>query len=408
MKKNQKFKGGCSCGNIKFKILSIQQLNVTKKHFQIPKEILQKLSDPFLIISVSRGFFVENKTLFQKKYCQEWTTLHCLRCGCSNFAYCSAIKDTYLVDSQFCDFSNANQKVFKNYGVGKIFPTKSRLLNKSPKERRKMIKPKTSEKKFTNLEDLELSSFQKSSQNKHRARSRTKKKKKRKKKTKLINSSSDLSLLTKKISKSKIQTNNKSKSKSKSKNKDKHKLCHKDIFKIQKKQSKGGLIDPIFQYQNRQSSQESYDSNEQNQKLNDEERFLKIFRKISETGTLKKKFEDQEFEIENDTEDENDNEIGNHFSPFDPFLINNNPENVAKSCPIPIGLNLNSETQSSNTSDQDLESLFFIQPHKYIESTQTKTERELDHAFNVPLKRVPSWKILNFQNSSFPTQDIEN
>ncbi|KAJ6235087.1 hypothetical protein M0813_28771 [Anaeramoeba flamelloides] len=308
------------------------------------------------------------------------------------------------------------------------------LFQKTTKKNQNTNKQKNKDQKFTNLEHLEISSSQKSSQIKKRIRTRTKKKKKKKKKTKpkLLSSYSDLSILYKNGPKKRIRigstkTNNnkidynveKNKNKNKNKNinkninrnKNKSKNKNRELSNLQKTKKKGSgneVFEPIFRYQNILSDNDSSDPKDQNQKLNDEERFLKIFQNISETGTPRNKFEEKEFEIDNDSSNDSNNENENLISQFDTFIFQKNSETVAKSCPIPIHLNINQEIQSSNTSEQDQEDFFFIQPHKYLESQQSKRERELNNAFNVPLKRVPSWKVLNLQNSSNVTLDLEN
>ncbi|KAJ3431950.1 hypothetical protein M0812_20875 [Anaeramoeba flamelloides] len=69
-----------------------------------------------------------------------------------------------------------------------------------------------------------------------------------------------------------------------------------------------------------------------------------------------------------------------------------------RSVPIPINLKPNPMIvkKKDHQKQNYLRSNFavtFIQPHKYVESLQTEIERELSKSFNVPLKRVPSWRI---------------
>ncbi|KAJ3450435.1 hypothetical protein M0812_06611 [Anaeramoeba flamelloides] len=79
----------------------------------------------------------------------------------------------------------------------------------------------------------------------------------------------------------------------------------------------------------------------------------------------------------------------------------NNPQKKKRSVPIPINYHsprtltlssISSESEEDSLSENE-SPLTFIQPHRYLQVIQTQNERELRKSFNVPLKRVPSWRI---------------
>ncbi|KAJ6250906.1 hypothetical protein M0813_15724 [Anaeramoeba flamelloides] len=79
----------------------------------------------------------------------------------------------------------------------------------------------------------------------------------------------------------------------------------------------------------------------------------------------------------------------------------NNSQKKKRSVPIPINYhhpstsvlsNINSESEEESMSENEFP-LTFIEPHRYLQAIQTQSERELRKSFNVPLKRVPSWRI---------------
>ncbi|KAJ6240291.1 hypothetical protein M0813_24289 [Anaeramoeba flamelloides] len=69
--------------------------------------------------------------------------------------------------------------------------------------------------------------------------------------------------------------------------------------------------------------------------------------------------------------------------------------------PRSVPIMINTEQSSNGFEEQDsysgsLSSFVesFIEPNKFKESLQSDIERELEKSFEVPLKRVPSWKLL--------------
>ncbi|KAJ3448416.1 hypothetical protein M0812_00896 [Anaeramoeba flamelloides] len=138
---------------------------------------------------------------------------------------------------------------------------------------------------------------------------------------------------------------------------------------------------------------------DQNEKENNNEkkkdRFSLIFDDFSNYSTKKKKIKKQSKRNGLNIESGNNLKIQNET---------NNQENQIfskRSIPIQIEQKFNiSESGSGSGSGSEDETTLqnnfaftFIQPHKYIESMQTQMERELSKSFNVPLKRVPSWRV---------------
>ncbi|KAJ3440417.1 hypothetical protein M0812_14084 [Anaeramoeba flamelloides] len=170
-------------------------------------------------------------------------------------------------------------------------------------------------------------------------------------------------------------------------------------------------FDPFFQFSNEEPTQESeilfgqfetsdFDQDEkENKKEKEKDRFSKIFDNFSNYSTKKKKKKKHSkrdglttVRVNNtENQKETNNQQNQIFS--------------KRSIPIPVTQKFNiSESGSGSSSGygsgsedetalQNNFALTFIQPHKYIESMQTEMERELSKSFNVPLKRVPSWRI---------------
>ncbi|KAJ6233676.1 akt1 substrate 1 protein [Anaeramoeba flamelloides] len=79
--------------------------------------------------------------------------------------------------------------------------------------------------------------------------------------------------------------------------------------------------------------------------------------------------------------------------------------NIARSVPIPIFLN--QVMERGITSNNNNKNDGFIEPHKYIQAQQSQTELDLSKSFNVPLKRVPTWRIAN-SVSAFRSNIFDN
>ncbi|KAJ6240509.1 akt1 substrate 1 protein [Anaeramoeba flamelloides] len=114
----------------------------------------------------------------------------------------------------------------------------------------------------------------------------------------------------------------------------------------------------------------------------DEKRFNEIFSKVDNIKSTPKK------QSKNKKQNEKD-ELGN----------------IARSVPIPIFLNQVMEREMISPTDNKNDG--FIEPHKYIQAQQSQTELDLSKSFNVPLKRVPTWRIAN-SVSAFRSNIFEN
>ncbi|KAJ6251380.1 hypothetical protein M0813_15037 [Anaeramoeba flamelloides] len=167
-------------------------------------------------------------------------------------------------------------------------------------------------------------------------------------------------------------------------------------------------FEPFFQLSNEETIQESeilfgqfetsdYDEQEANdnqgvlEKEND--RFSTIFDSLPKTNHRRKK-QSQRAGLKIERGNNMKNQIlksQNDMSTHETQIFS------SRSIPIPIDQKFHKEESGSGSEEEKIRqnefAFTFIEPHKYIESLQTEMERELSKSFNVPLKRVPSWRI---------------
>ncbi|KAJ6233553.1 hypothetical protein M0813_29860 [Anaeramoeba flamelloides] len=156
------------------------------------------------------------------------------------------------------------------------------------------------------------------------------------------------------------------------------------------------FADPFFQFkkedeQSEREENENVEDSEEEEKRNkkdlpgndrENKRFSEIFQKVSKFEQNNSQLFDEEDQFCSDDQ----------LEKWKKFQQEN------KSIPIPI---FNSASKDLPISDSSIEikakggESLFVQPHKFLESLQTTTERSIENAFNVPLKRVPTWKIQN-------------
>ncbi|KAJ6228842.1 yth domain-containing protein 1 isoform x1 [Anaeramoeba flamelloides] len=146
-----------------------------------------------------------------------------------------------------------------------------------------------------------------------------------------------------------------------------------------------------------EKEEEKEEEEEEDEKyINKNSRFSQIFEKVSqyEKNHSFHYNDDSDFQMSSDDQQEK-------LQIF---------QQESKSVPIPIFNSLTTDLQSTNSSMENRgksKEKIFIQPHKYIQSLQTPTERSLENAFNVPLKRVPSWRISNNVLNIFSNPNLE-
>ncbi|KAJ3452466.1 hypothetical protein M0812_04235 [Anaeramoeba flamelloides] len=167
-------------------------------------------------------------------------------------------------------------------------------------------------------------------------------------------------------------------------------------------------IEPFFQMSHEETIQESeilfgqfetsdYDEQEvnDNQSASEKEndRFSSIFGNFPKTNHKRKK-QSKRAGLEIGRGNNMKNQILKSQSD-----MNNRDAQIfsSRSIPIPIEQKFHKEESGSGSEyEKTMQNEFaftFVEPHKYIESLQTEMERELSKSFNVPLKRVPSWRI---------------
>ncbi|KAJ6243368.1 akt1 substrate 1 protein [Anaeramoeba flamelloides] len=366
MNKSTKHKGGCSCCNISIRIQSVELL---EDFSNIPNELKSRFKEPCFVTCKMGGYFVKNKNLIKKTKFGEWAIFECLNCNSSPFAYHSENRNLYLVD----------------------------LINLKQTKTNKIIEePDYFDQQTTkNLDEIEQIYIAKNID-----RTRTKKKRRRRRKHK-------------RKSKNKNDYQNKIKIKSTKQigfnNMPNPFLENTKTTEIPQEFNNNETLefnnysfmtDPFFQFRKEEEEKNFKNNNKKkNKKKNkndrkESQRFSEIFRKVSVYEQNHSPLFDEDNQFYSDDQQEN----------WEIF------QQESKSIPIPISNSLSTDlqTDSSVDSTENPNNSPFIQPHKFLETSQSPTERGLEHAFNVPLKRLPTWRIQNNCLDVFGNLNFEN
>ncbi|KAJ3436337.1 hypothetical protein M0812_18394 [Anaeramoeba flamelloides] len=210
-------------------------------------------------------------------------------------------------------------------------------------------------------------------------------------------------------------------------NNHKQRSMKKKSFRFEKQYA----IEPFFQFPSEEEENESqfFSFDDQNKKMKEEpvEELInnKSFDENVEIDTYEKSFTTEVDERNNEyytrattkmntehlyeqkySEEESSEEIfslvseSNRYSKEEQEQEPEHEQKFEKKRSVPIPINYHSTAfLSTDISVKEVKHVrieythTFIQPHKYVESIQTEVERELIKSFNVPLKRVPLWKI---------------
>ncbi|KAJ3448034.1 hypothetical protein M0812_00507 [Anaeramoeba flamelloides] len=368
MNKSTKHKGGCSCCNIRIRIQSVELL---EDFSNIPNELQSRFEEPCVVTCKMGGYFVENKNLIKKTKLGEWTIFECLDCNSPPFACHSENRNLYLVDLINIKQTNTNKIIEEPYYFD--------------------------QQTTKNLDEMEQIYTEKNID-----RTRTKKKRRRRRRK------------HKRKSKKKNDYQNKIKIKS-AKQIGFNNMLHpflkntktteipQEFYnnETQEFNNYSFMTDPFFQFRKEEEENKNKNKNKNKKKKkknkNDRQeiqKFSEIFRKVSEYEQNHSTLFDEGNQFYSDDQQEN----------WEIF------QQESKSIPIPISNSLSTDLQSDSSVDntENPNNSLFIQPHKFLETSQQPTERGIEKAFNVPLKRVPTWRIQSNCLNVFGNLTFEN